>query len=61
MASGKGHIKGGILFFLIFIYTILTYFTPPTLIDASIYFVLFKLLLLRVLTEDLREESKNLI
>ena len=41
MASGKGHIKGGILFFIIFMYTIFTYFTTPTLIDASIYFVLF--------------------
>lgn len=41
MASGKNHIKGGILFFLIFIYTVFTYFTAPTLIDTLIYFVLF--------------------
>ena len=38
MASGSNHIKGGFLFFLIFIYTIICYFIVPTWIDTIIYY-----------------------
>tara|TARA_Y100001970_G_scaffold185591_1_gene225730 strand:- start:21670 stop:22116 length:447 start_codon:yes stop_codon:yes gene_type:complete len=41
MASGSSHIKGGFLFFLIFIYTIICYFIVPTWIDTIIYLSLF--------------------
>jgi len=41
MASGKGHIKGGILFFLIFIYTCICYFVVPSWIDTILYLNLF--------------------
>ena len=40
MAGGRGHLGGGIIFVIIFIYTITNYFYKPTLTEIVIYFAL---------------------
>jgi len=40
MASGKGHIWGGLIFAIIFIYTITNYFYKPSLLEVVIYIAL---------------------
>ena len=40
MASGKGHIWGGLIFAIIFIYTITNYFYKPSLLEVIIYIAL---------------------
>ena len=40
MASGKGHIWGGLIFVIIFIYTITNYFYSPSFLEIVIYIAL---------------------
>ncbi len=40
MASGRGHIWGGLIFAIIFVYTITNYFYNPSLLEIVIYIAL---------------------